>query len=423
MDEIDSLISDLTAFDDEKYYNMDFDDVAKLAEPIMDRLVEIGREHIDKIGSLLNKEETWSCYFAIKILRGLKDRQALPYLIDFLKKDNEDSVDYYENYEGAMYAVQELGKDALPALLAAVKEAIAMEEDKTYLFGALFDAKSEEAYNLLAEIADDFLKNSDKYDVWLDAELFFSSFREQERKEAIPVLEKIKARLDRYVEIDDAIEYLTDNEAYEISSEKSIQRLENEYKEYKEKTDAILEKDRQELKFPEALDMDESSVDFDDGGNAIKATFVFKTRVLQGIEFASLFRGEKERVVIDNSNTEQYAPLLMAIEHAIYDYCQQDSSIKDMNIINSLKAVRDNLCEKFEEGSLEQWIILGLKSFLLSSDYSQAEVLACVSKVLNSAKLHRAESGSRGYLQFMSEFFEHPEDFGDDEDGKQYEAR
>ena len=89
MEEIDSLISDLTAFDVKKYYDMDFDDVVKIAEPIITKLNEIGRGHIDKIGSLLNKEETWSCYFAIKILRSLKDRRALPYLIDFLKRLRE----------------------------------------------------------------------------------------------------------------------------------------------------------------------------------------------------------------------------------------------------------------------------------------------------------------------------------------------
>ncbi len=187
MEEIDSLIHDLTAFDVKKYYDMDFDDVITLAKPIVSKLAEIGKEHIDKIGSLLNKEETWSCYFAIKILRELKDRQTEPCLVDFLKNDDGDSVDYYENYEEAMYALQELGECAVPALIAAVKEAIAMEEHKTYLFGALFDAKSAEAYNLLAELAEDFLKNEEKYD-WLDADFFFSRFRYQEKKEAIHLL-------------------------------------------------------------------------------------------------------------------------------------------------------------------------------------------------------------------------------------------
>lgn len=414
MAEIVSLIRELTAFDVKHYYDMDFDAVVKLAEPIVSKLAEIGKEHIEKIGSLLNKEETWSCYFAIKILRELKDRQAEPYLIEFLKNDDGDSVDYYENYEEAMYALQELGKESVPALLKAVKEAIAMKEYKICLFGALFDVKSAEAYNLLAELAEDFLENEEKYD-WLDAEFFFSSFRGQERKEAIPILKKIKAKLYRYVEIDDAIEYLTDKEVYEINSKKECEALEKKFAEEEKKINELLEKYKQKLKVPEALDMKETYADFDVEGNA-KADIFFKKDALSGIEFSSLFKVGKDSVVIDNSNITKYEPLLMAIEHAIYGYSQQSSSLKDRDIIESLKAVRDNICENFEEGSLEQQIIFGIKAYLLSSDYSQAEVSACVSKVLNSAKLHRAESGSRGYIQFISEFFGNTEDFDDDVD-------
>ncbi|MBU2638561.1 MAG: hypothetical protein KJ955_06305 [Nanoarchaeota archaeon] len=141
-----------------------------------------------------------------------------------------------------------------------------------------------------------------------------------------------------------------------------------------------------------------------------------KKEALQGIELASLFKGSKESVVIDSNNTGYYEPLLMAIEQAIYGYYQECPSLKDKNVIASLKNVRNNLCSDFEEGSLEQGIVFGLKAGLLAYRYSEAEVLACVSKVLNSAKLHRAESGSRGYLGFISKFFDNPEKFGDEDD-------
>lgn len=127
---------------------------------------------------------------------------------------------------------------------------------------------------------------------------------------------------------------------------------------------------------------------------------------------------EKLPVIINDFNIKEYEIILSEIDSLIYDYYQKNKSIKDTDIIENLKIVRDNFDDKFEKLSLSHILVSAIKSFLLVSErkYSVEEIKLCISKVLNSVKYHRKESGSRGYLNFISEFFENPENFSKEYD-------
>jgi len=110
---------------------------------------------------------------------------------------------------------------------------------------------------------------------------------------------------------------------------------------------------------------------------------------------------------IDDSNRELFYPLLMAIEETVVLYFRENQNMKDMEIVESLKKIRDNLFDKsFEFNQLEQQIIRKIKRILFLNCYNKKDVLLSVSNILNSAKRHRAAGGARGYLTFIVKMFD-----------------
>ncbi len=110
---------------------------------------------------------------------------------------------------------------------------------------------------------------------------------------------------------------------------------------------------------------------------------------------------------INDTNTEAFMPLLMAIEETIWRHYSEDGSLKDSDIIESLKNIRNNISSndvKFNE--MENNIITRIKLVLFLNNYDKRDLSLSISKVLKSAKLHRSTGGSRGYLNFISDFFE-----------------
>ena len=93
---------------------------------------------------------------------------------------------------------------------------------------------------------------------------------------------------------------------------------------------------------------------------------------------------------------EPFYPLLMAIEETIWKQYSKDGSLKDTEVIESLKNIRDNI---FSEGAkfnrLENNIIKRIKTVLFLNDYCQRDVSLSISAVLKSAKLHRSLAGRR----------------------------
>lgn len=109
---------------------------------------------------------------------------------------------------------------------------------------------------------------------------------------------------------------------------------------------------------------------------------------------------------ISDKNKEAFYPILMRIEETIRDWSLEDRTLKDSDVIESLKKIRDNLfSESTKFNELEKRIINNLKLVLFLNKYDKRDVSLSISCVLRSAKLHRSISGSRGYLTFVSQFF------------------
>lgn len=107
---------------------------------------------------------------------------------------------------------------------------------------------------------------------------------------------------------------------------------------------------------------------------------------------------------------EQFFPILMTIEFLIAKhYRTNNDTLNDRMVMDYLKRLRDNIFKddfKFEEFELE--LIEGIKDVLRQKKYSKHDVLMCISKVLNSVRLHRttSEITGQGYLEFIARQFE-----------------
>lgn len=104
---------------------------------------------------------------------------------------------------------------------------------------------------------------------------------------------------------------------------------------------------------------------------------------------------------------EAFLPIIVAVEEIIWNHYSEDCSLKDSEVIESLKHIRDNLfSENAKFNELEKNILDRLKAVLFLNKYSKRDVSLSISCVLKSAKLHKSVSGSRGYLTFISSFFD-----------------
>ncbi|MBU0756641.1 MAG: hypothetical protein KKF44_01125 [Nanoarchaeota archaeon] len=113
---------------------------------------------------------------------------------------------------------------------------------------------------------------------------------------------------------------------------------------------------------------------------------------------------------INDANTEAFMPLLSIIEETIWRNYSKNNVLKDINIIESLKTLRNNIFSnnaKFNE--MEKDILNQVKISLFFNNYDKRDLSLSISKVLKSVKLHRSTGGSRGYLNFISGFFEEME--------------
>ena len=110
---------------------------------------------------------------------------------------------------------------------------------------------------------------------------------------------------------------------------------------------------------------------------------------------------------INDTNREAFYPIIMAIEEEIWSHYLENDSFKDSEVIELLKNLRDNiLSENVSFNVLEEEIIRKIKVVLFLNYYNQRDLSLSISSVLKSAKLHKSIGGNRGYLRFISHFFE-----------------
>jgi|SRR3989338_6679468 len=110
---------------------------------------------------------------------------------------------------------------------------------------------------------------------------------------------------------------------------------------------------------------------------------------------------------INDSNKMAFLSIIMAIEEEIMVHYKKDNSLKDFDVIEALKNLRSNiLSEKMHFNELEEGIIKKIKLILFLNEYGPRDLTMSISSVLKSVKLHRSMDGSRGYLSFISTFFD-----------------
>lgn len=108
---------------------------------------------------------------------------------------------------------------------------------------------------------------------------------------------------------------------------------------------------------------------------------------------------------ITKTNEKAFYPILFSIEETVYLYYKENNDLEDLNIIESLKKIRDNVFLKdVNYNNLENQIIDKIKKSLYLNKYNKSDLRLSISKVLNSVKLHRSLYGKRGYINFITEF-------------------
>ena len=223
----------LKSLDTDDFYNKDVDEVRRYAQDILQECIQLGNHATYKLIELLQTEFTWSCFFALTILRETKDPQAVPSIIDFLKKESDDSM----ANEEAMFALQNIGDSSIPPLIEDIEEAFGNKKYNSYLVGALTGIIGPASYDFMIKITKDFIEKPWRYKGWFQIEDFTYNFVAQERPDVIPLLKQI---LEMKVmtgnekrEIEDTIRALEDPERYE----KEIQDTTREISEAAQKFD------------------------------------------------------------------------------------------------------------------------------------------------------------------------------------------
>lgn len=215
----------LKSLDTEEFYNKDEAAVRRYAQNILQECIQLGSHATNKLIELLQTEFTWSCFFALTILRETKDPQAVSAIITFLKKESDDSM----ANEEAMFALQDIGDPSIPLLIEEIEEAFDNKRYNSYLVGALTGIIGLAPYDFMIKITKDFIEKPWRYKGWFQIEDFTYNFVKQKRRDVIPLLKKIleinvitgtKKR-----EFEDTIRALDDPENYEKEIQETAQEI------------------------------------------------------------------------------------------------------------------------------------------------------------------------------------------------------
>jgi len=215
----------LRSLDTEEFYDKDEEDVRRYALNIIQKLIQQGNQATPELIALLQTEFTWSCFFALTILRQTKDPQAIPALIAFLKRETDDSL----ANEEAMFALQDIGDPSILPLIEDIEEAFDNKKYNSYLVDALTGIIGPGSYEFMVKITKDFIGKPWRYKGWFRIEDFTYNYMKQGRKDAIPLLRQV---LDlKHIsgnekrELEDTIRALEDPIGYEKSMEETEQEL------------------------------------------------------------------------------------------------------------------------------------------------------------------------------------------------------
>lgn len=215
----------LRSLDTEEFYDKDEEDVRRYALSTIQELIQRGNQATPGLIALLQTEFTWSCFFALTILRQTKDPQAIPALIAFLKRETDDSL----ANEEAMFALQDIGDPSIVPLIEDIEEVFENKKYNSYLVDALTGIIGPGSYEFMVKITKDFVGKPWRYKGWFRIEDFTYNYVKQGRKDAVPLLRQV---LDlKHIsgnekrELEDTIRALEDPIGYEKSMEETEQEL------------------------------------------------------------------------------------------------------------------------------------------------------------------------------------------------------
>ncbi len=108
---------------------------------------------------------------------------------------------------------------------------------------------------------------------------------------------------------------------------------------------------------------------------------------------------------LNERNFQQYDTLLYAVESAIAFYYRSEPGLRDIDVMNSLRRIRDNLPMEGAVNDLDRNILYRLKFAMhklrRQKKYAIDEIRAVVNYILRSVKNHHYK-GSKGYLEFIA---------------------
>jgi hypothetical protein len=215
----------LKSLDTEEFYNKDEDEVRRYAHNTIQELIQLGNHVTNELIELFHTEFTWSCFFALTVLRETKDPQAVPAIIDFLKKESDDSM----ANEEAMFALQDIGDPSIIPLMEELEEAFNNKKYNSYLVGALTGIIGPAPYDFMVKITKDFIDKPWRYKGWFHIEDFTYNFVKQERQDAISLLKQV-VEIKVIVgtekrELEDTIKALEDPDSYEKEIQETATQL------------------------------------------------------------------------------------------------------------------------------------------------------------------------------------------------------
>src|SRR3989344_5157731 len=161
--QIAKLTANLKQYDNPRGYKMEYPEVKKKLEGTLKELINYGESCLDHLHTLLPNPETWSSLFALEIIKEIKNKKSISYLIEFLV--NNETGDYWEACEEAMYGLRAIGKNSVEPLIDKIKYL-------TYLVGALTELNDERVYKFMKEITKDYINDYKKYDSWFQIDSF-----------------------------------------------------------------------------------------------------------------------------------------------------------------------------------------------------------------------------------------------------------
>jgi HEAT repeat protein len=225
METLGKHIAFLKSLDTDEYFDKEEAEISQYAGTAMKELALMGNDATGELVGLLNTDFTWSCYLALKILRESKDPSAVPALIDFLKKDSDDSL----SNEEAMFALQDIGDPSIPPLLEELKQNFEHKRYHFYLVGAFTGIIGPVPYEFMVTVTKEFLSDPAHYRGWFHIDDFTFNFVKQGRADAIPLLKQaLEVRTlsgSEKEELRDTIRALEDPAAYQKEIQDTVDEL------------------------------------------------------------------------------------------------------------------------------------------------------------------------------------------------------